>query len=326
MKQASNFRRRAFAATIIFISITAVAPAFGDEVAALVGNRPITVAEVDRELKRTVGEQQFDTSALQVMRAALLEQLVRRALILEYLTERDVNASEADIDLGIARMEKKLAQEEKTLADFLTKTKLTTAELRDHFRWNISWDRYLKTTLTKTNLRKHFTDHHRSFDGSTLQVAHLLLKLKPERSAAEVETTLAEARRIRAMLASDELTFAAAAKQFSESPTAAKGGAIGRISRTEPMPESFSAAAFALEKGETSDPVVTKFGVHLIHCLSIEPGQRTFEESQKDVADSAKAFLFTWASDRQKKKTRVEFTGTIPYFRWGDKTFATDDE
>jgi len=57
--------------------------------------------------------------------------------------------------------------------------------------------------------------------------------------------------------------FAALAREHSDCPSGADGGALGTFGRGQMVPE-FETATFALEVGETSGTVETDFGYHLI--------------------------------------------------------------
>lgn len=292
----------------------------GEEIVAVVGNETITAAEVQHDLMRNVlGDGEFDDSAIEVLRAATLEKLIRQRLVFIYLQSKGAAASTADVDLEVARVKKKLAQEEKTLADFLQQSKLTEEQFRKHLAWNTTWSRYLAASLTAKNLQRHFDDNHRQFDGTRLHIAHILLKTDKNATAEEIEKQVQRAGDILQSIKAGDQSFAAAAKKFSQSPTAAKGGDIGSIQRHGSMVESFAAAAFELQKGETSEPVVSPFGVHLIHCLEVQPGQVSYERAKDSVANSATEYLFEWASNRQAKSTKIEFRDSFPHFKWGTR-------
>lgn len=58
-------------------------------------------------------------------------------------------------------------------------------------------------------------------------------------------------------------TFEALAREYSSCPSGKSGGDLGEFGRGM-MVKSFEDAAFALQVGETSAPVRTQFGFHLI--------------------------------------------------------------
>ena len=60
--------------------------------------------------------------------------------------------------------------------------------------------------------------------------------------------------------------FANIAKQVSLCPSGKRGGDLGTFGRGK-MVKEFEAAAFKLNKGETSPVVKTKFGYHIIKRL-----------------------------------------------------------
>ena len=64
----------------------------------------------------------------------------------------------------------------------------------------------------------------------------------------------------------DGTSFASVAQQKSLCPSRKQGGDLGRFGRGQ-MVKPFETAAFALEKGQTSQPVKTEFGWHIIKRL-----------------------------------------------------------
>ena len=84
----------------------------------------------------------------------------------------------------------------------------------------------------------------------TIAVRHLLVEQDFE--AQDLIKKLAEGK-----------AFAELAQTFSKCPSRGRGGDLGEFGRGKMVP-AFEEAAFALAINETSPPVRTRFGVHLI--------------------------------------------------------------
>lgn len=62
---------------------------------------------------------------------------------------------------------------------------------------------------------------------------------------------------------SEGVSFKDLARKFSRCPSSARGGDLGEFGRGR-MVQAFEEAAFALDVGQVSPPVRTRFGYHLI--------------------------------------------------------------
>jgi peptidyl-prolyl cis-trans isomerase SurA len=92
---------------------------------------------------------------------------------------------------------------------------------------------------------------------------HILLRPSATLTASAAERRLQE---FRAQILSGKRSFEDLAKEFSEDGSAASGGDLGWTSAGSFVPE-FEEAMNRLEKGGLSEPVVSRFGVHLIQVL-----------------------------------------------------------
>jgi len=92
----------------------------------------------------------------------------------------------------------------------------------------------------------------------SIEASHILCSTD---SVSEEEAT----RQVEGLIAELEggAEFADLAAEHSSCPSGGSGGVLGSFGRGEMVPE-FEEAAFALEVGGVSDPVITDFGVHLI--------------------------------------------------------------
>ena len=289
----------------ILCLVPALVAAEPQSVVARVDGEPITQRELDRELAPATRLLDPQAQLPAEVRRRALAQLIDRRLVLKYLAARQQAASEQDVDLEVERLKKRLAATEKKLSEHLQAIGMTEAELRREILWRLSWQRYLADRLTDENLQKYFEKHRREFDGTEVKVAHLLLKGDSDDPAA-IEKLTAQAASIREQIETGKLSFADACRQHSQAPTAKEGGLIGFIRRREPMPETFSAAAFSLEAGQVSQPVQTKFGIHLIQALEIKPGQGTWQECRGELRSAVTQYLFGWFAERERKNAQVE--------------------
>jgi peptidyl-prolyl cis-trans isomerase SurA len=89
---------------------------------------------------------------------------------------------------------------------------------------------------------------------------HILLRTSPQLSAEAAAQRLAE---IRSRIVSGAESFEQAARENSEDPSAAAGGDLGWVSPGTFVPE-FEGVIDRLPKGGISEPVVSRFGVHLV--------------------------------------------------------------
>ena len=83
-----------------------------------------------------------------------------------------------------------------------------------------------------------------------IHCAHILVKTETEAKNVKIRLDKGE-------------KFGAIAQNVSLCPSGKKGGDLGTFSRGK-MVKEFEKAAFALEKGQTSEPVKTQFGYHII--------------------------------------------------------------
>ena len=84
--------------------------------------------------------------------------------------------------------------------------------------------------------------------------------------------------------------FAELAKTYSQGPSAASGGYLGRFGKTS-MVKPFADAAFAMKAGDISQPVRTRFGWHIIKVTdktpeTVTPFETAKAQIQKELAAS----------------------------------------
>lgn len=108
---------------------------------------------------------------------------------------------------------------------------------------------------------------------------HILLTTGPQLSETAAAQRLADYRR---RILAGQADFATLAAEHSKDGSAKQGGDLGWATPGRYVPE-FEAALGALQPGEISEPVVSRFGVHLIQLLERREVKLTQRE-QRDMA------------------------------------------
>ena len=112
---------------------------------------------------------------------------------------------------------------------------------------------------------------------------HILLRTTPKLGATEL---VAKMKGIRKSIIDGQGSFAQMARQHSEDGSGARGGDLGWSSPGQYVPE-FEKVLLTLQPGEISQPVVSRFGVHLIQLIE----RREVQLSDAQRRDAARAVL-----------------------------------
>ncbi len=296
-------------------SSSANSPVAAGCVAATVDDVEIYTAQVERYARRMLGTRTVDAVIRRRAQAEALEHLIQQQMVLASLERRGEACSQQQLDLAIARFKEELVRQEKSLEDYCQSLGIPVPAFERAIRWQLSWERYLQKSLTDENLRSYFESHRRDFDGTRMRVAQILFALPDDRAGQEEVRQRAQA--VREEIAAGQISFSDAARKYSQAPSGPTGGELPWISRHEPMPEIFSQAAYRLQLREISPPVVSPLGVHVIECLEIEPGTRTWSDVREPLTAAVREHLFAWHASRPDVKPAIRFTGATGYFRPG---------
>lgn len=281
-------------------------------VVATVGDESIYASQIEWEYQKKFADREIGEPLVTQLRRAILDRLIGQQLVLSKFAGSPVAATDDEVNLEVSRISERLKQLEKTLEQFLTENNQSLESLRFNVRWQISWQRYLDRTLNDQVLSMFFDRNRRELDGSRLHVAHLLLQLPENPDADDIDKAREQAGHIRNVLEQGQMSWEDATSQHSAAPSADNGGDMGWIDFDGPMPREFTEAAFALEPGQVSEPVRTSFGFHLIKCVEIEPGEKSWYDVPDKVRLAATEFLFDRICGQQRDKVAVRLTDAAP--------------
>ncbi|MDR1242076.1 MAG: SurA N-terminal domain-containing protein [Deltaproteobacteria bacterium] len=142
-------------------------------------------------------------------------------------------------------------------------------------------------SFTEEELQAYYESHADSFRQPDLyRIRHIMLATPA--GAADDDPRVKEALD-KAGAARKEITtgvsFAAAAQQYSQDvQTRSSGGDLGWLEKGQTEP-AFEEAFLALQPGETSEPVRTSYGFHILQVEEVKPArQKSFAEVEDEIA------------------------------------------
>ncbi len=265
-----------------------------DGVAAIVNDDIVTLSEVDdagapiyREIKRKYGD---DAQAeISQARREVLNQLVDQKLMEQVIKRYDITASDTEVDLAIDDVKKQNGITQEALERALTREGIGWEDYREQVRKQIERTKLVnrqvhnRTKVSDADAKKYYESHPEEFkQDDEILVRHIMIPIGPGATEAQKAAARKKAEEVLAKVRAGA-DFAQLAKQVSAGPTAAQGGSLGWVRRGDTLPE-FEAAAFVLDKGQTSDLVQTKIGFHIIRIEDKRPAHTlAFNEAKEAI-------------------------------------------
>jgi peptidyl-prolyl cis-trans isomerase C len=247
-----------------------------ETIAAKVNGEAISVGELDAVLKSTFRGAPLSPAQLRDMRLALLEDLIEEKLLRQFLDENSVKVDAAELAAQMTALKASLVKENMSLEEYLRCSNQTETQLREGWRTRIQLMNYVKELATDERLKAYHTANRDHFDRAEVRISHIMIRVGKGASAVDRAVAREKLQRVRGELTSGTLEFAAAAKRYSQCPSALKGGDLGFIRRRGlPEDEPLARAAFVLKPGELSEVIETKRGLHLLKLSERKPGTPT---------------------------------------------------
>ncbi len=227
-----------------------------NKVLATIAGREITEQELDAIIMR-YPEDRRAYFASEMGKQQVLEQMIAFELMHKLGEEMQLDKT--------AEYKASLEQMEKDLLTQMTINKVLS-----------------EVTVVDEDAKKYYDENTEEFKTpETVSAKHILVETEDQ------------AKEIKAKIDNNEVTFEAAAKEYSTCPSNAQGGDLGVFGRGMMVPE-FEDAAFALELNEVSEPVKTQFGYHLV---KVEAKNDASVSSFEEVKDKIVAQLIQKAQE-----------------------------
>lgn len=239
-------------------------------------------------------------------RHKIVEQLVDNELMRQLLQDRRAEPDPKRLAAGVETLKADLRRREKD-SHKSSKLEITDAALRRELFVPLAWQYHLGRVLTQSTLQDEFERHRPEYDGTEVRASQIFIKVTPQDSpgkAKEAEDKLAA---LRAEITSGKLSFAEAARKYSQAPSGEKGGDVGFFPFRGPMPAEVCRVVFALKKGDVSQPFRTPFGVHLYTVTDIRPGNLSLEDVRSQVIHRLASEIWDQLVAQARKTAKIEW-------------------
>ena len=273
-------------------------------VVAKVNGKAITAGDVEF----AAVTQQVKSEDRAAREAQLTERLIERQLVREFLAKRKIQAPADDVQFQIQHAEsvlKKLGEDPEV---FLAKLGYTSERLKQELGLPLAWQVYVRQTVTTPQVREYFDQHRAEFDGTQLHARQVFFKRDASVTEVNPAGLVARMKELREQIVSGKLTFADAAKQFSEAPSREQGGDVGRFGFRGKLPAPVAQAAFALKVNDFSEPIVSTFGVHLIQVIERHPGDLSVEDVRPQIVERLADQLWQATIARERTTAKIEYS------------------
>jgi peptidyl-prolyl cis-trans isomerase C len=238
---------------------------------------------------------------LSKIREEILDGLIGRELLYQESQKKGIEIEEKAIDEETRKLKAGFSSEDE-YKQSLRDRNISEAAIESHFRKAIAVQKFIeidfaqKATVSEAETRDYYDSHPDSFNQpERVRARHILIKVDPQGDESAKTKARRRLEEIREKLKKGE-DFGTLARTFSQGPSSTRGGDLGYFRRGQ-MVKPFEEAAFALNPGEVSDIVETRFGVHLIKVVDKKPPTTS---AYKDIKENLGKYL-----KRQKVQKEV---------------------
>lgn len=271
-----------FGTVLLILTLTACNAQEG-EIVAKVNGDVITKDEFYQEMLNAGGKQ-------------LLDRLIDQKLIEQAAKEKGVTATEEQVRERLDEMKHQFGGEA-SFQTYLAQFGITEEMLERDIRNQLLVEGILgpEMEISEKEMKEYF-ENNQDYLGEPEQVKARHILVETEEQANEVLAKLERGE-----------SFEALAEQYStDEASKANGGDLGYFGRGEMVAE-FEEVAFSLKPGETSRPVKTQFGYHIIRVEDHKEAKPAVYEEKKDEIETTlrqqkiNEEMATWLNELREK-------------------------
>jgi peptidyl-prolyl cis-trans isomerase SurA len=257
-----------------------------DRVVAVVEDDAIYQSDIDQGVKQILfqrGASSISVTERDDLEKQVLDELIKNKLVLAKANRLGISVSFAEVEKAVDRAideNKRVMGSEQAFTRQLEAEGLTLESLKKLYREQIH-NRMLverviareidrsSVTVSEDELKKAYEEKKAGLPQrpAVVHLATIFIGVESSLPAREKAKAAIDSVYQRVRAGED---FAKLAREFSEDPSAEKGGNLGKLKLSDLGNRAFAEAAAKLAVGEVSEPVLTPFGYHVINVTAAD--------------------------------------------------------
>lgn len=279
-----------------------------DRIAAVVDEDVILRSELDRAVNNILGQyanRQEQLPPRDVLERQVLERLILVRLQTTRAAETGLRVSDEEIDNAIGNIATQNQLTPDQLRQQLARDGMSYAGFRDSLRDELLIQR-MKQRFAQSRINVSEAEVDAALttqSGEQFHLAHILVALPDGATPEQIATGQTKVDGIKGLLDRGEMTFAAAAVRYSDSPNALEGGDLGWRSIDE-IPNAFASTIRTLQKGQVIGPLRGPSGFQLLQL--VDSRQADQAAAQNVTQYQARHILVRSGDDDAKAKAKID--------------------
>ena len=279
MSQASHRSLLAIALAGLLFASTAQAQSYAgtapmDRIAAVVNEDVILRSELDRAIANIRGQYAGKETQLppqDVLERQVLERLVLTRLQISRATDAGIAASDEDLENAVQGVAQQNGMSVDQLRERITQDGMSFAEFRTNLRDEIITQKLRQSFAQgRINVSEAEVDAALASASATasqqFHLAHILVGVPDGATPEQLATAQKKIEGVQGLISKGEMTFAAAAVRYSDSPNALEGGDLGWRSLNE-IPPAFAQTIQQMQAGQVIGPIRGPSGFQLLQLV-----------------------------------------------------------
>ena len=245
-----------------------------DRIAAVVNEDVILRSELDRAIANIRGQYAGKENQLppaDVLERQVLERLVLMRLQIARATDSGINASDEELERAVQGVAEQNSMSVDQLRQRLAQDGMAFTEFRNNLRDEIVTQKLRQSfAQSRINVSEGEVDAAMATASATasqqFRLAHILVGAPDGASPEQLAVAQKKIEGVQALIQKGEMTFAAAAVRYSDSPNALEGGDLGWRGLNE-IPPAFAQTIQQMQAGQVIGPIRGPSGFQLLQLV-----------------------------------------------------------